>query len=36
VSYEELRQDGQEKDAAILELQQAVETTRAALEMEKK
>jgi hypothetical protein len=36
LSYEELWQAGEEKDAAILELQQAAETTRAALETEKK
>jgi hypothetical protein len=36
VSYEELRQANEEKDAAILDLQQAAETTRAALEKEKK
>jgi hypothetical protein len=36
VSYEELRQAGEEKDAAILELQQVVETACAALETEKK
>jgi hypothetical protein len=36
VSYEELRQAGEEKDAAILELQQEAETTRTALETEKK
>jgi hypothetical protein len=34
--YEELRQVGEEKDAAILELQQAVETTHATLETVKK
>jgi hypothetical protein len=36
VSYEELRQTGEEKDAAILELQQAARTACAALEMERK
>jgi hypothetical protein len=36
MSYEELRQAGEKKDATILELQQAAETARAALEMEKK
>jgi hypothetical protein len=36
VSYEELRQASEEKDAAILELHQAVETARAALKTEKK
>jgi hypothetical protein len=36
VSYEELRQAGEEKDATILELQQVAETARAALETEKK
>jgi SOS response regulatory protein OraA/RecX len=36
VSYEELRQASEEKDAAILELQLAAETVRAALETEKK
>jgi hypothetical protein len=36
VSYEELRQAGEEKDASILELQQAAEVTHAALETEKK
>jgi hypothetical protein len=35
VSYEELQQAGEE-DTAIIELQQAIETTRATLEMEKK
>jgi hypothetical protein len=36
VSYEELRQAGEEKDASILELQQAAEAARATLETEKK
>jgi hypothetical protein len=36
VSYEELRNASEEKDATILELQQAAEITRADLEMEKK
>jgi hypothetical protein len=36
VSYEELRQAGEEKDASILKLQQAAEAARAALETEKK
>jgi hypothetical protein len=36
VSYEELRQAGEEKDAAILELHLAAKTVRAALETEKK
>jgi chromosome segregation ATPase len=36
VSYEELRQDGKEKHAAILKLQQAVETSCIALKTEKK
>jgi hypothetical protein len=36
VSYEELRQAGEEKDAMILELWQTTETARAALETEKK
>jgi multidrug resistance efflux pump len=36
VSYEELRQAGDEKDAAILKLQQAAETARTTLETEKK
>jgi multidrug resistance efflux pump len=35
VSYEELRQASEEKDAAILELQQAIATARATLESEK-
>jgi hypothetical protein len=36
VSYEDLHQAGEEKDAAILDLQQAAETARTALETEKK
>jgi hypothetical protein len=36
VSYEELRNASKEKDATILELQQAAEITRADLETEKK
>jgi hypothetical protein len=36
VSYEDQRQASVEKDAMILDLQQAVETERAALETEKK
>jgi hypothetical protein len=36
VSYEELRQADEEKDTSILELQQAAEAARAALETEKK
>jgi hypothetical protein len=36
VSYEDQRQAGKEKDATILDLQRAAETTRAALETEKK
>jgi hypothetical protein len=36
VSFEELRNTGEEKDATILVLQQTTETARAALEMEKK
>jgi hypothetical protein len=36
MSYEEIRQAGKEKDASILELQQAAEVTRAALKTEKK
>jgi hypothetical protein len=36
VSYEELRQAGEEKDVVILELQQAATTARASLESEKK
>jgi hypothetical protein len=36
VSYEDQRQAGEEKDATILDLQQAAETARAVLEMEKK
>jgi hypothetical protein len=36
VSYEDQRQAGEEKDATILNLQQAAETARAVLEMEKK
>jgi hypothetical protein len=36
VSYEDQRQVGEEKDASILELQQAAEDARAALETEKK
>jgi hypothetical protein len=36
VSYKELRQAGEEKDASILELQRAAEAARAALETEKK
>jgi hypothetical protein len=36
VSYEDQRQDGEEKDATILELQRAAETTRADLKTEKK
>jgi hypothetical protein len=35
VSYEELRQAGEEKDVVILELQQAAATARASLELEK-
>jgi uncharacterized membrane-anchored protein len=35
VSYEELRQVGEEKDAAILELQQAAATARTTLDSEK-
>jgi hypothetical protein len=34
--YEELQQASEEKDTAIIELQHAIETTRATLEMEKK
>jgi hypothetical protein len=36
VSYEDQRQAGKEKDATILNLQQAAEAARAALETEKK
>jgi hypothetical protein len=36
VSYKELRQAGEEKDATILELRRTVETARASLEMERK
>jgi chromosome segregation ATPase len=36
VSHEDLRQDGEEKDATILDLQQAAETTCTTLEMVKK
>jgi DNA repair exonuclease SbcCD ATPase subunit len=36
VSYEDLRQDGEEKDVAILDLQRAAETARVVLETEKK
>jgi hypothetical protein len=36
VTYEELRQASEEKDAAILELQQAAETVHTAVETEKK
>jgi hypothetical protein len=36
VSYEDHRQAGEEKDASILELQQAAEAARAALKTEKK
>jgi hypothetical protein len=36
VSYEDQRQASKEKDAMILDLQKAVETTRTTLEMEKK
>jgi hypothetical protein len=36
VSYEDLRQAGEDKDVVIHDLQQAAETTRAALETEKK
>jgi hypothetical protein len=36
VSYEELRQVGEEKDTSILELQQAAEAACATLETEKK
>jgi hypothetical protein len=36
VSFKELRSAGEEKDATILELQQAAETARASLEKEKK
>jgi chromosome segregation ATPase len=36
VSHEDLRQASEEKDATILDLQQAAETTRMALEAEKK
>jgi hypothetical protein len=35
VSFKEVRNAGEEKDATILELQQAAETTRATLETEK-
>jgi hypothetical protein len=35
VAFEDLRITGEEKDASILELRQADETTRANLEMEK-
>jgi hypothetical protein len=36
MSYEDLRQANEEKDAIILELQQAAATARATLESEKK
>jgi chromosome segregation ATPase len=36
VSHEDLRQASEEKDATILDLQQAAETTHMALEAEKK
>jgi hypothetical protein len=36
LSYEDLRQAGEEKDAAILDLQQAAEAACATLKMEKK
>jgi SOS response regulatory protein OraA/RecX len=36
VSYEDLRQASEEKDAVILELQQAAATARTTLESEKK
>jgi hypothetical protein len=36
VSYEDQCQDGEEKDAVILDLQRAAESARAALETEKK
>jgi hypothetical protein len=36
VSYEELRQASEEKDASILEIRQAAKAARAALETEKK
>jgi chromosome segregation ATPase len=36
VSHEDLRQAGEEKDVMILDLQQAAETVRTALETEKK
>jgi hypothetical protein len=36
VSHEDLRHAGEEKDAMILDLQQAADTARAALETEKK
>jgi hypothetical protein len=36
VSYKDQRQAGEENDAMILDLQQAVETARATLETEKK
>jgi hypothetical protein len=36
VSYEDQHQAGKEKDASILELQQAAEAARAVLETEKK
>jgi hypothetical protein len=36
ISYEDQCQVSEEKDASILDLQQAAEATRAALEMEKK
>jgi hypothetical protein len=36
VSYEDLRQASEERDAVILELQQAATTARATLESEKK
>jgi hypothetical protein len=36
ISYEDQRQVSEEKDASILDLQQAAEAARAALEMEKK
>jgi hypothetical protein len=36
VSYEDQRQAGEEKDATILDLQQAAETAHTALETEKK
>jgi hypothetical protein len=36
ISHKDLHQAGEEKDAMILDLQQAADTTRAALETEKK